>query len=239
MIIPKKKHCRFEKSRGLLSVSAFLIFSINLSCSSAKDTIVSGDYISREYLKKIRSTLSPLAASKLGLVQLMKVSLEEKKTFLQAIYDFNEGGPKYQVINTDSLLLVEGVDSNPSFQIKNSSTIEFGFETHSKKTFIYSPTLEKSINSICLSGEYTNSKHEKLRFDQNGFWSLRKKTESYHVGVFFPPGFNVDYFMADSGEIGFKRKGDTLVLYPTVGGSLFEGGKLDMSKPESFVILGQ
>ncbi len=225
----------YWNQRTLLFVLAISL--VSFECTFAGNSLIPGDYISQEYLDNLRSTFSPMAANKLGHLQSLKIISTDQKLFLQTIYDFNEGGQKYQVLNDDSVHLIEGKGLNPSFKKIDSATIVFTFGDLPKKTFNYTAHLEQIVGSICLSGEYKNSANQKLSFYPNGTWCFKNKTNPFKIGMFYPPSFRLDYFITDTGEVGFKRVKDTLQLFNTIGGSLFEDGKIDLDHPEVFLRL--
>jgi hypothetical protein len=100
----------------------------------------------------------------------------------------------------------------------NSSNLEsYSFVGHA----------DQYVAAKCIVGKYADEKGQEDVFTEDGWAFLSNKKLKYTVGLDYPPFFEYDYFMSDSSEYAFKWREGILEIYNVIGGSLFEGGRVD------------
>ncbi|MEO6098264.1 MAG: hypothetical protein ABIW76_22380 [Fibrobacteria bacterium] len=203
-------------------------------CSVAAD-LKNGDFASEEYLQTLTSTRSPAKAAKSRMPQLIIIRVDTGGTTLKTIYEFNEGGPVFKIGKSGFLNLVEGVGSHPEFHGIDSTHFAFSFDGHSKTNFRSVVDVQSFAEKTCLEGRYVGTKNERVEFSDQKEFIFNASKRKFTIGLFYPPSFELDYFISDSTEYGFSRKGDTLKIYEVTDGSLFVDGK--MSRVPTMILI--
>lgn len=217
------------KIKYLFYLFIFLLTTCFLSCV-AKPTsfdLRTGDYLCLDYINNLKQFKSPIKAHVKGSPQSLKVSHVGVNTIISPIFDFNEGGESFIVSPNENVIQKGGLSQKFTVLIVDTCHLKLGFGNFRVCTYVFVDTAEKYAAKICLEGSYYDSINNHIKFNTNGTVLFNNDTLNYKIGLFYYPDFSYDYFSTKSEEFGFRRTFDSLYIYKSTGGSIFESGDID------------
>lgn len=159
----------------------------NASDSMLLDDLQRGEWLSKEYIAKLKATKSP----QISVEGIVEDSFSIKKTdtgyVMAVIYNFHEGGEDFIIKGLKAVAAKKGVyelvvDMPAGITEKNSQfiffkkdgadEIQWNYESNHKKnknTFIrVEPSVSLFVNRILLAGEYKDERGNSFIFTESG-----------------------------------------------------------------------
>ncbi len=205
---------------ALLVATAALLSAVAQSTASSK-ALVPGDYLRLDYIQKLGTTQSPLAASTFDEAQLVQVRKDQNELVLLTVLNFHEGGAEFILQRDGSARtkLAAGYDvTNLVLKVSDSHHFALGFDRFKPMPYVFVGDAEQYVRTSVLSGKYADGNGREYVFGADGWAVFPDHKFQYRVGIDHIPNM-YDYFedKTSNKTYAFKKQFDLLEIFPTSG----------------------
>lgn len=183
----------------------------------------SGEYLSEDYIERLKKTRSPLHATTAEeAFDLVILDHQQNGVHLNTILNFHEGGPEIRVDLKGHIT----VPVDAGMDIKDlvvtadgKQSLIVGFSSFKPKRFLLVGKTATYVGKEILAGKYLDDRGQRYEFRDDGKAIFPDRQFSYTIGI--DHVLNAfDYFVDEgNGKLyGFRVDGLKLYIYNTSGG---------------------
>jgi hypothetical protein len=176
-----------------------------------------GDYVSSEYLQRLKTTKSPLLAEENRDINVVEVRQAQRDAVsITPILHFHEGGPEFQLSKSGQVLITNsaGLDMGRIvLRAESPDRLFFGFGNRAASRFVRILDFDDRLRDIVIAGKYFDELGGRFEFTKAGTAYTPEGSFPYIVGVEHGP-YHFDYIVDTRSHTVFKlvRNGCTLDL---------------------------